>query len=266
MLASSLRGASRLLARPSAALAGRALSSGAPNVTLRYFDSRGRAQGIRYALKDAEVEFKDERVSLQHIISGNWFNLKADPNISGPFGVLPVLHWDSYCIGQTEAIAGYLYHKLGHGEGLSLEESATSAALVSCAHQDVIVMCLQVLNVVGTAPDLKDEQIGQAVQSCTVRMNGILPRLEKLVGGKDFFLKDAPVMGDYCIYDALDQAKLILGDSVLDPHPGLKAFMDRMANRPNIAKYVASGERPLFLTGAPQEAQILQKIQNVPKL
>jgi hypothetical protein len=38
-------------------------------------------------------------------------------------------------MGQTEAIAGYLYHKLGHSDGMTLEDAAKSAALVSVSHQ-----------------------------------------------------------------------------------------------------------------------------------
>ena len=36
-------------------------------IKLRYFDSRGRAQALRYALIDAGVEFEDDRISLQHV-------------------------------------------------------------------------------------------------------------------------------------------------------------------------------------------------------
>ena len=50
-------------------------------------------------------------------------------------GTLPVLHWDDFTMGQTEAIAGYLYHKLGHSDGMTLEDAAKSAALVSVSHQ-----------------------------------------------------------------------------------------------------------------------------------
>jgi len=32
------------------------------------------------------VNFKDDRISLNNIITGNWFNMKANENISGPFG------------------------------------------------------------------------------------------------------------------------------------------------------------------------------------
>jgi hypothetical protein len=42
-------------------------------IRLRYFDSRGRAQALRYALIDAGVEFEDDRISLQHVASGNWW-------------------------------------------------------------------------------------------------------------------------------------------------------------------------------------------------
>lgn len=43
----------------------------------------------RYSLIDAGVTFKDDRISLNNIITGNWFNMKANENVSGPFGDKP---------------------------------------------------------------------------------------------------------------------------------------------------------------------------------
>lgn len=241
--------------------------SSAGGVTIRYFDSRGRAQPLRYALVDSGLKFKDDKVSIQNIISGNWFNMKANDAVSGPFGTLPVLEFEGFRLAQTEAIAQYLFNKLGHAEGLSPEDAAVSASIVSLSHQDIVVMCLQVLNVVGTAPDLKDAQIQQAMQTCQVRMNWILPRLEKMLGSKQYFLKDsAPVMADYFVFDALDTCKLILGEQLLDSHEGLKAFFDRMASRPKIAEYLKGGARPVTLTGAMQEGDIISRLRSVPKL
>ncbi len=50
---------------------------------------------------------------------------------------------------QTEAIAGYLYVRLGHGGTLTdplaaAERAAASASLTSLAHQDLMGMCIQV--------------------------------------------------------------------------------------------------------------------------
>mmetsp|Transcript_69779 Transcript_69779/g.105449 ORF Transcript_69779/g.105449 Transcript_69779/m.105449 type:complete len:278 (-) Transcript_69779:361-1194(-) len=237
-------------------------------VTLRYFDSRGRAQSLRYALKDAGVDFKDDKVSIQNMISGNWFNMKNQPHVSGPFGMLPVLDWGTLRIGQTEAIAGYLYHQLGHGEGGGPERAAISASLVSLAHQDLIVVCLQLVSIMGSMPNAPDEQLSQTVQSCQVRINGILPRLETMLAtaGSDYFLGANPVMGDYYVMEALDVVEVVFVENLLDNYPALKAFKHRMAARPKMADYITSGERPTTLTGSPSEAAVLQKIRSMPKL
>ena len=34
----------------------------------------------RYTLVDAGVEFKDERISLEHVVTGNWFKLNPKLN------------------------------------------------------------------------------------------------------------------------------------------------------------------------------------------
>mmetsp|Transcript_33910 Transcript_33910/g.52837 ORF Transcript_33910/g.52837 Transcript_33910/m.52837 type:complete len:228 (-) Transcript_33910:915-1598(-) len=170
-------------------------------VTLRYFEGRGRAQALRYALVDAGVEFKDDKVSIQNIMSGNWYNMKSNAAVSGPFGTLPVMDWGSTRIGQTEAIAGYLYHKLGHGEGGTPEKAAMSAAITSLGHQDMIVLCIQLVNVVGSMSGITDEQVTQSVQSCQARVNSILPHLETLINNAstEYLLGDTPCMGDYFV-------------------------------------------------------------------
>lgn len=75
-------------------------------VRLYYWNARGRVQAIRYMLEDISakypnVEYQDEFELLEKAIEV-WPARKADSNISGPFGNLPVLYWnDTQMICQT---------------------------------------------------------------------------------------------------------------------------------------------------------------------
>lgn len=266
--------ASSRAAFPSAGAPRRASSVAAPagGITIRYFDSRGRAQALRYALVDSGLEFKDDKVAISHIISGNWFNMKNNVAVSGLWGTLPILQWGETQVAQTEAIAGFLYNVLGHdasGVG-GPAAAAASASLTSLGHQDVIVLCLQLVNMVGVMQHAKDEELAQNVQGVQVRLNAFLPRIETLATKRmdldKYLVLDTPTMGDYYIFEACQVVSLVLGSQVLEGYPGIKAFIDKMQARPAMSAYIASGNRPLTLTGSPHEPGIIQKLQGLPKL
>ena len=75
-------------------------------IRLYYFNVRGRVQAIRYMLEDVaanypNVEYKDDFEPVEKAAE-DWPVHKADKNISGPFGSLPILHWnETHIISQT---------------------------------------------------------------------------------------------------------------------------------------------------------------------
>ena len=85
------------------------MSSNQIKLRLYYFDCRGAAQACRYMLEDIahahqNVDYKEdfEEIATMHT---TWKIHKADPTISGPFGLLPVLHWnENQTFGQTLTI------------------------------------------------------------------------------------------------------------------------------------------------------------------
>ena len=204
MLAAVRRGVASRLAAPKRALS---TAVSVPAVTLRYFDSRGRAQALRYALVDAGIAFEDERVSLEEISSGKWASMKSNPALTGPWGTLPVLDWGDLRIGQTEAIAAHLFRELSDDAADAAQASrraAQCAELTSLAHQDILVMCLQLINITATmqaqfahsqqqqgslataasseaAKAQLDANIANSVMQCKGRVLGVLPRLEMLL-------------------------------------------------------------------------------------
>jgi len=202
-------------------------------------------------------------------------NMKHNERISGPFGMLPVLQWGPACVAQTEAIAGYLYTRLGHGGQstdpvAAAERAAASAALTSLAHQDLIGMCIQLVGVMATFHGkASDADLAGPANQCYARINAILPRLESMLARRDAgaggppggFLGPEPVMGDYFMYEALDMAMLVVGPSILVPFENLGVFHAWMSLRPRIAAYLSSGRRPLTMTGNPAEAEAIKRIR-----
>ena len=76
---------------------------------LYYWNSRGRAQAVRYMLEDIaathqNVDYKED-FELVETGSEVWPQHKSDESIAGPFGNLPVLHWnETHAFGQTLTI------------------------------------------------------------------------------------------------------------------------------------------------------------------
>lgn len=82
------------------------MSATTNKIALRYWNVRGRIQAVRFMLEDIaakhpDVEYKEDFELLEKAVE-QWPSRKADSNISGPFGNLPVMHWnDTDVIAQT---------------------------------------------------------------------------------------------------------------------------------------------------------------------
>ena len=71
-----------------------------PKIKLVYFNTRGRAESIRYLLAYAGVDYEDVRLSREE------WNSEVKPNI--PFGQLPALYFNDTLITQSMAILRFL--------------------------------------------------------------------------------------------------------------------------------------------------------------
>lgn len=75
-------------------------------IRLYYWNVRGRVEAIRYMLEDVavkypNVEYQDD-FELYEKMGEEWPVHKLDKNISGPYGTLPVLHWnETHMVAQT---------------------------------------------------------------------------------------------------------------------------------------------------------------------
>lgn len=71
-----------------------------PKIKLVYFNTRGRAESIRYLLAYAGVPYEDVRLTREE------WNSKVKPTI--PFGQLPALYFNGAVITQSTAILRFL--------------------------------------------------------------------------------------------------------------------------------------------------------------
>uniref|UniRef100_A0A1I7TDA7 glutathione transferase n=1 Tax=Caenorhabditis tropicalis TaxID=1561998 RepID=A0A1I7TDA7_9PELO len=87
---------------------------------LTYFDARGLAETARQLFVLADVEFEDNRLTIEEF-------QKLKPTL--PSGQVPILHVDGFEISQSAAIWRYLARKFGYS-GKTPEEEATADSII----------------------------------------------------------------------------------------------------------------------------------------
>ncbi len=228
-------------------------------ITLRYFACRGRAQALRYMLIDQGIEFVDERLPLDP----NWPARKNDPTVSGPFGALPVLHWDGHQVAETLPIAGYLSRRLGQYVGLSDEEIARREMVASSAYLDVIRPLAEMVWQHGAPAG--DADWHAWLTRHTQLVLGRLLRFEQLLAATSgaFFSGASPSAADHFVFEAVDWCRMLLGAPalvMLERCPRLVALGGAMVARPQLRIYVDSDQRPTTLTGNPREFEVRSRL------
>jgi glutathione S-transferase len=109
-----------------------------PEIELRYFEARGRAQFIRYYLTVRNIEFTDTRVPIEPDFS-SWLALRADRARTGPFLRLPVMQWGDELIAEAPVIAEFLHRHFGDEDLLGGLVSRRHQQLVSSLYGDMLM-------------------------------------------------------------------------------------------------------------------------------
>nr|CAD7197726.1 unnamed protein product [Timema douglasi] len=230
----------------------------APSYKLRYFNSRGRAEHIRFIFAYAEVEYEDERISREKWPEikkevkegfGNQINLCPDRGLNPgppaqksdtlpprppglPFGVLPVLEVDGKVVGQSVAIARYLAKEFGLA-GKDAWESLQCDMLV-----DTLSDLRQVLSAFRSEPDpVKKEEKKHILIKETIPY--YLKKFENVLNENNgFFVGGAVTWTDLVFAVSLEGFEAIFGKEALDSYPTLKSFKERIFNFPNIRAWI----------------------------
>jgi len=199
---------------------------------LTYFNGRGLAEFSRLLLAEAGVAYEDKRIERK-----DFEVLKATGCF--PFGQVPIYQQGTFILPQSLAIARYIAHE--HDlYGSSSEEAAVADSVVDAVFGDL-----------GTAwRTVNYEKNEEKKAEAKVKFeNEILPRWTSLF---DSFIKSNQWKSGWVVGNKISFADIALFhifDTLLKTYPTclnntpeLKALVERVAQRPAIAKWVR--ERP----------------------
>jgi len=222
--------------------------------TLRYFDCRSRGQAIRFALTAAGVDFDEERLPVSELVD---FRARASaPEIGGPFGSLPVLHWDGVVVAQTLAVASHLAARLD-GDHVALASRTLREMVCNAAHLD---MQVPYTGLFWRGPEDR-EAIRASAEGLLRHLHQKALQLERLhaerCGGAVYFGGEVPSVADAFVHESLDRAKTIFADAFsLAEIPRMRALSESYGAKPAIAALRAAGRIPPVVTASPHELAI----------
>ncbi|CAF1064299.1 unnamed protein product [Rotaria sordida] len=218
------------------------------------------------AAKYPNVEYQED-VELFEKFAEEWPARKADRSISGPFGNLPVLHWNNtHIIAQTLPIGQFIARKFDlYGKPKPTNEDpivfqALIDGVVSCAYTDIIFNIFMVL---WNQVDFDDSTDPYA--RLVKKIAGDLKMLNDLLAKSStsfFYDQDEPTIADYFVFYAFTLAKDV--HSALLPANEDSQALDKleqvMRNRPALAKYFNEGRLYNRFSGSPTEEQYRAKL------
>ncbi|XP_075216973.1 glutathione S-transferase-like [Lycorma delicatula] len=195
----------------------------APHYKLIYFNSRGRAEHIRFIFAYAGIDYTDHRIPTE-----KWPELKK----SVPFGMLPVLEVDGKPVAQSNAVARYLarqYNLTGKDEWEALQ----CDALV-----DTLGDLKQALYYYRSEKDpIQKEEKKVTLLKDTIPF--YLHRFEKTVAQNNgFSVGNSITWTDFVFAVSLENFELIFGKDSLEPYPHLRALKEKVFALPNIKAWI----------------------------
>ncbi|XP_057338639.1 glutathione S-transferase-like [Microplitis mediator] len=195
-----------------------------PSYKLIYFNSRGRAEHIRYIFAHAGVDYIDERVPKER-----WPEVKR----SMPYGMLPVLEIDGKPIAQSNAVGRFLARKYGLA-GQNEWESMLCDVLV-----DTLGDLKLVIFQYRTEEDfIKKEE--KKVKLLKETIPFYLNKFEQtIVENGGFAVGSTTTWADFVLAVALENFEQIFGVAALDNYPGLRGLKQRVHEIPEIVEWLA---------------------------
>jgi len=203
-----------------------------PHYKLHYFDLGGRGEFIRQLFAYAQVPFEDYRIKFPD----DWPAHK--PNY--PNGQVPALEVDGQMLTQSYAIGRYLAHKFGLG-GKDDWESAKADSYIDGV-EDTLRDTVPLIRAALLGDGNKEEQI-EIIRPKV--LEPFLKRYEKFLtdNGGVYYVGNALTWADIVIADFIDRYRLFI-PTLIDDHPLLKQFVDRIQHLPNIKQHI--DHRPKF--------------------
>lgn len=225
-----------------------------PDITLHYFDLRGRGQFIRALLTHHDVPFTDDRIRLAKDNS-NWPTIRDDRNISGDFQKLPFLQWGDIRLNEVLVILEFLDRKLG-AQDLDEITWLRHRQLTSSAFLDLLVASV---NLIWCDIFHPEANVPTATAILKNRLEMHLTTLNRTLTDWEWnrAMMDRPVMAaDAVLWEALDAIRYTFDERVsFDELDCLSTFYDECPGAATFKRLL--NEKPRTLTGRPGEADAL---------
>jgi glutathione S-transferase len=221
---------------------------------VRYFDIKGRAEAIRLCLADIDVDFEDEAFSGEEWRGG----LKERWSEEGllPFGQVPLVErvgggsdGSPRSMVQSQAILRWIgrHHNIygNHGSANALVD------LISDGTEDVRKRLMKAVYATEEKEEKMAKYFSEDAPLWLSYFESIAARpcksLTKSVEDPWIACTSIPTMADYLLYDLIDTHEE-RGDrdqtrKILKQSKHLSLWRDRMSNRENIKRYLASEKR-----------------------
>jgi hypothetical protein len=230
-------------------------------ISLRYFDCRGRAEPIRHLLRDRGVAFEDVREPIDDV-RRSIAELGKNPGLAAPYGLLPVLDWDGFRVTQTLPIANFVARELGLHSGFASRALARLEGIASAAYCE---LTSSLPDIVWSPLWCKNEPF-EAVLERVSRLPSSFPRrLEPVLAERDAWFGGAdPAPADFFVFEGLSAWCALLGEPYLEAirkQPKLFAWWGRARERVHSASLQ---ETPF--TASPFEAQLFARAREFVKL
>jgi len=202
--------------------------------TLHYFNIRGKAEPIRMLFEEIGLKYNEVRIERDEWINGK----KQEYTKKGLalFGQIPILTIGGKTLVQSDAILRYFASQHGF-VGETIDERYR-CDMLACTCEDFRNTYSRL--VYGDFDDKLPDYLKDFLPSLLRTLNTLLMEVD---GGEHYFCGKKITYADLVLFELLD-INLRLDAQCLDPFASLKAYHGRMASRPRIAAYIASGKRP----------------------
>jgi len=207
---------------------------------LTYFSSRGRAEPIRLLLVESGTPFEERSVGLYHPTEKTpaFLEVKASGKLA--FDSLPL--WeetDGFAVVESDAILRHLARTRGlYGA------SDREAALCDMIREGMKDIRAELSRLFSVEPPgraaVREALVGEVLPRWLGYMDRILAKNE---GGGGFIVGAQVTLADLSLYYLLESLTENELHGPLAALPRLAAFKERIAARPNLARYLASPER-----------------------
>ncbi len=229
-------------------------------ITLRYFDVRGRAQFVRGLLTHRDVAFTDQRIHLNEDLSSWRTRDREDRSISGSFQKLPTLEWNGLMVSEILVILNFLHQRLGDAGTLTDERNLQHSMLVSSAFLDLLTPCI---NLIWSDVFNPGADVPKATAIARGRLELHLKTVDETLSNWSWFvdLNQRNVMAaDAVLWEALDVIRETFAGAIkLDGFDTLAAFYERCPGRDTFRSLLE--QHPATITARPGEAEALAIIR-----